>query len=228
LTLKETEKTPHADVTCDFVCSNCVTKNPFLLQYSHLLLFPSIADNNTKPNDSAIVNTTTTPNLKVSEVNVEESKEESKEEAPSTEICKLKTLPKTSVSLINTFWKPEWREELCHCKDCLDMYGTLKVMYLLDPEEDDVDDEIEETADVTADPEFEITSIMTNALQRANVPHEGKIKFAEKWKEFKDGFVNHLKRAYEENADKKEVTAEVISSYFLLTIFRMSILFLMD
>uniref|UniRef100_A0A0K8TYW4 Putative E3 ubiquitin-protein ligase UBR7 n=1 Tax=Bactrocera latifrons TaxID=174628 RepID=A0A0K8TYW4_BACLA len=34
-----------------------------------------------------------------------------------------------------TFWKCDWREALCKCGQCLELYKTEKVEYLLDPED---------------------------------------------------------------------------------------------
>lgn len=112
-------KIPPADAYAEMICGDCMRKNDFLYDYSGLAV-ALVESDESKSN-----------------VNIEDEPEQtSKKIKLSGDACirpKRDDLPGTRETA--TFWKEDWRKELCKCAECIKMYDSLKVEYLIDLED---------------------------------------------------------------------------------------------
>lgn len=96
-------------------------KNDFLYDYSEHAIVPvESEDNENKSN-----------------VNAEDEPEQTVKKMKLSDTACIR--PKRDGSPVSqetaSFWKEEWRKELCKCAECMRMYESLKVEYLLDLED---------------------------------------------------------------------------------------------
>jgi len=116
----------------EMICSGCIAKHEFLLNYSGYTV-TTVKEEENKENDTA-------PEVKA-EIDVNISKEETgnlnvtaeaeaKEQEPECKMPKIKCDEITA-----KFWVENWRQHLCVCKDCLELYEIEKVKYLIDTQD---------------------------------------------------------------------------------------------
>uniref|UniRef100_A0A336M6B8 CSON012780 protein n=1 Tax=Culicoides sonorensis TaxID=179676 RepID=A0A336M6B8_CULSO len=102
----------------EMICGGCVSEHEFLKSYLQF----SISGKKEPNTDSIDITSTVT------------------EEEPSSKRIKLDTdcvrpTQEEYPSNAAIFWADAWREKLCKCPTCLEMYKTQKVEFLIDPED---------------------------------------------------------------------------------------------
>lgn len=93
-----------------------------------------------QPEDRNVAGTSTKINrMEMEEDNsdIPSSKRRKLDDEASTSKSVICTKPKTIVKPLTnaTFWRSNWRNSLCKCTDCLDMYKELKVEFITDLED---------------------------------------------------------------------------------------------
>src|SRR3990167_1849705 len=105
---------------------------------------------------------------------------EIKPDTDLTTMCKLDKIVEISDAIVyNIFFTKGWRDDLCKCGSCLEMYNNLNVLYLIEEKDQENDEEEVEEEIKTSDPvnlmesamkQFE--SLMPNVSQRLDLLYE--------------------------------------------------------
>lgn len=122
-------KSPSSEAYGEMICGGCMTKNEFLGDYSGLSVTAVEAEN---ANDSTLLDVSSLNGSAVVEPNEDETP--AKKIKLSEDAC---TRPKlgnpTYIKGTPIFWKSAlWRNELCKCSDCAQIYKNSGVAFLTD------------------------------------------------------------------------------------------------
>lgn len=115
----------------EMICKDCMGKHTFLWKYSGLCVKPVQKDANESLNVSvsdAVENGCDESNKSNADVKVENEKPS--ESKKNEESCSLKS-SNLDIGTGSAFWPEGWRKHLCQCADCLKMYESEKITFLL-------------------------------------------------------------------------------------------------
>ncbi|KAL3265555.1 hypothetical protein HHI36_009760 [Cryptolaemus montrouzieri] len=123
------------DPFVEMVCFNCVGEHPFLLHYGSLANVEIEDATSENKNDSEeVVAQATEESIETN--NGEEIPTDEAPEEPSVDPLSDCRKPKGKCNLSTLFWPDvSWRNKLCTCDVCLEMYGDENVMFLIDAED---------------------------------------------------------------------------------------------
>lgn len=114
----------------EMICGGCVNSHEFLKCYlKYSMAGTTKAEEETKPVDIEPI-TTTEGKRQLSEPESSEAKRLKLD----TEACHRPTTEEYPVNAA-IFWADAWREQLCKCPKCREMYKEEKVEFLIDPED---------------------------------------------------------------------------------------------
>ncbi|XP_050423192.1 putative E3 ubiquitin-protein ligase UBR7 [Adelges cooleyi] len=99
----------------EMICSECTPKLSFLPAYRHLLV-----SDDPKPNI---------------EGDTENLKSDNSQPSCSKDICKFVNAKHSKTISGSSFWVEGWREELCTCSSCNDLYKKEGVPFITDPQD---------------------------------------------------------------------------------------------
>lgn len=126
---------PQLSAYYEMTCGACIRKHDFLLNYSGLAI-TKIAEDLDKSNINNVnikveAETESGDNVIAEEENSEKVSETTVVVVPDDQNdCKM---PKKKFSTEGAkFWPDNWRQQLCVCKDCVDIYEKQGVSYLVD------------------------------------------------------------------------------------------------
>lgn len=119
-------KLPDSSLYAEMICGSCIEKNDFLLDY----IGNAVQVVNETLNDSTLNITS------LDDSTVADDETAKKKIKLSDDACHR---PKSSLTNEGhgkaTFWRDEWRKDLCKCWQCVKMYDEKKVEFLLDLED---------------------------------------------------------------------------------------------
>jgi len=185
---KELKKIPTPEIPCDFICSSCVERHSFIMQYSHLQIQTN-EDKTEDTNKNHNTNLNTTANDQKSN-------------------CPLKYQPSSAVEAKNTFWIKGWNTSLCKCDDCTELYKTQKVEFLLDEndwEDEAIEEEPKEKKSVS------ILEATQEAFMKSSIPHEVKIELVHGYNDLRDELKSYMQEFIHSG---KEVSKRDIEQFF--------------
>lgn len=131
------------DSFSEMICGSCMEKNSFLQNYTGLSHLKPNLDESVNGNESLL---NITSNDSILENPKQEDSEE-KQEGPPEKRIKLDdcdensnkcTKPLIKIDTYKggaTFWPEKWRQHLCKCSECLQIYKKQEVEFLPDPED---------------------------------------------------------------------------------------------
>ena len=123
----ENNDLPGDDEYAEMICHDCVNKLEFLHSYSGLTV---TRVKKTSDNTEVKVDDTETVNVKKKEENIETSDDKCKLKAGKCEKCD------DDVVMKGSFFLPQnWRQSLCRCSECVQMYEDLNVSFLTDDQD---------------------------------------------------------------------------------------------
>jgi hypothetical protein len=139
------------DYPSDFICDACASKWEFLDFYHEFVAPSEKSDEATEeekkpaehlnPESSAL-----NAKRKLDDAKLNEMKKRKVEPEEQVDKCILKTKEKIPRKTKTLFMEKDWKNSLCRCGDCLQMYQKLNCQFLLE-EDEDVEIEEEETGD---------------------------------------------------------------------------------
>lgn len=122
-------KSPSSEAYGEMICGSCMKKNDFLADYSGLSIIPVEGEN---PDDSTLLDVSSLNESAVAQPNEDETP--AKKMKLSDDAC---TRPKSGnpsyIKGTPIFWKSAlWRNELCKCSACSQLYKDAGVEFLTD------------------------------------------------------------------------------------------------
>jgi len=236
----------------DFVCLECTKHCKFLEKYSHLRVFrPPIQANQTallEPqtntvtvnNSSNNTTSTTTATNNPSDNNYSTNTDLNNNNISSgdtdvkkTNSCKMLQTPEAAEPSVpypaHSFWKPQWKKELCGCDNCAQLYKQLAVSFLIqepeikEEEEEEEEDEGEEetngeiapTTSTTQDRKRPFVSLIEYGekvfLEDQSIDHASKLNIIEGYNDLAAELKTFLKDFAEQG---KTVTREDVDNFF--------------
>ncbi|XP_060869516.1 putative E3 ubiquitin-protein ligase UBR7 [Metopolophium dirhodum] len=135
-------KDMNPDDYSEMICSGCTSKLSFLPAYNHLIVTDGLVQNIEKDDESEDVDVVDT--VKESEDNVENglnvvskdmTSDNAKAGTSSGENCKLTNAKDPKKIIGSSFWVEGWRQELCTCSNCIELYKTEGVPFITDQQD---------------------------------------------------------------------------------------------
>jgi len=211
----------------ELICGPCMSRLDFLGHYSELSVKPVLVDVETvnKEADKAADAASAESSEVVSngsdgkiEVQVEETSKDSgvdctpgSDGSSNTSVCPLVAKPKQTLpfSDVNAIvWKGSIRSALCRCSDCVVMYKTLNIEFILD--EEDTIDHHEALGKINAEA-VELRAEATINDQINQLGRVGQLEFLHGVNQFKEQLADFLKGHAEKGT---VVQKEDVSSFF--------------
>jgi len=186
----------------EMVCDCCVVKFPFLLKYKQLTECPSTKLESKETTDSIDI-TTCSPSKKRKKT---EYNEESESSSSSKIKCKLSCGSSEEEKLPTKalYFKSKWRTQLCQCPDCLTMYKTENLTYLINSE-----DTIAAYEKKGKEKSSKVMESAANHISQMN--HVQQVELMRGYQDLKDNLSDFLKGFSESD---KVVTKEDIEGFF--------------
>lgn len=120
----------------EMICQQCMAQHTFLWKYSGLCVKPIQKEANESLNVSVSdvvengCNESSKTNVDVKVDNEKASESKASESKTSEDVCSLKS-SNLEIGTGSAFWPEGWRKHLCQCTDCIKMYESEKISFLL-------------------------------------------------------------------------------------------------
>lgn len=110
----------------EMICNDCMKSYEFLKLYIDLMIRKDSDKTKSETGDNSTVDIETVP--------APEEPADKKRKLDNM-VCHKPTNVQLTYANGATFWKEAWRNMLCHCSQCMDMYKALKIEYIVDQED---------------------------------------------------------------------------------------------
>lgn len=179
--------TDFKDTDAEMICGGCLKQNDFLLSYLEFSVLPPANDQS------------------VNIIDDEPAPKRLKIEATDSN-CKLDVLAKPNSYIKGAvYWSENWRQNLCKCEKCIQLYQNKKVEFLIDPD-DTVQNYVEKGKNKRQETSVEQEQRILSSLDRVQ-----QVELLTGYNDMKEKLVEFLGICARED---KVVTAEDVTKLF--------------
>ncbi|XP_055596070.1 putative E3 ubiquitin-protein ligase UBR7 [Uranotaenia lowii] len=208
-------KLPESKEFAEMICDGCMEKIPVLAHYvgkiedANSTLLNETVQVDVTGLDESTTTTAVSTTTSVSSIAEDTASDANESKRLKLDICTKPPLDdeESPAKVQATFWNEGWRQHLCRCTSCMEIYSSLKVEFLLD--EKDTVQWYEENGRIKSENQAEQDMEALSKLDRVQQIEflSGYNLLKERMKEFLDGFVDTQQVITEQ--DIKEFFARV-------------------